>query len=155
MCIHKIYKNHPHLGELEDLLLKLDPQIENENISPCNYSDVDIMNHLKGVTVMHLNIQGLARKWEDFVDFLNNTKSAKNYPDIIMHYETYLDDHNQNKYQLPGYNLLYCNRVYRKGSGVAMYVKDHHNYTLRTDLTFTTEALEIIAIEIEIQWKNT
>lgn len=78
---------------------------------------------------LHLNIQGLPPKFDNFISMLN-TLSADNstfQPSIIALSETCLNDFNANSYSIAGYQPFISNHRKDNSShgGVGLYVKDN------------------------------
>ena len=67
---------------------------------------------------------------------------------IIAFSETWLKNHNCDRYGLDDYNAEHNCRPNRGGGGVSLYVKDTIEYTVRDDLCFQNDILETLFIEI-------
>ncbi len=75
---------------------------------------------------MHFNFRSLASKFDEFKLFLAQLKEKNLKPDIIMLYETWLNDVNKDLFSLDGYSFVEKHRGNDKGGGVALYVKNKH-----------------------------
>jgi len=96
--------------------------------------------------VIHLNIHSLPDKFDKLKLLLISTKLD---PDLILLCETFLNDKNQNLYQLIGYQFISKPRVNKACGGVAIYVKNELNFKMRNDISPHTEGIfETIMIEI-------
>ena len=119
------------------------------------YYDVDI-NILQDESdihfqykTLHLNIQGLHAKFDDFKFLLLQLNEQNIQLDIIMLCETFLNDNNADLYHIPGYHFVYHNRKNMIKGGVAMYIRDTLNYKLRNDISIFIEGeFECIFVEI-------
>jgi hypothetical protein len=80
------------------------------------YYDVDdmipqhVFNTAFQYKTLHLNIQGLNAKFDDFKTLLSQMNDKGIHLDIIMLCETFLNDDNANLFHLPGYSFIYQNR---------------------------------------------
>ena len=102
-------------------------------------------------SVLHLNIQGLCSS-------LNKSKSliAHSTPQAIRLCEIFLHKSNDMAFDISGYSLEFVNRLERKKGGLAFYIADYLDYTLRSDLCKHLDGIfECIFIEILINDKKT
>jgi exonuclease III len=98
---------------------------------------------------MHLNIQGLQSKFDDFKILLSQLQENDIVFDVILLCETFLNDSNAKLYDLPGYNFEYKNRQKLKKGGVCIYIRKTLNYKLLTDLSLFEEGeFESIFVEL-------
>jgi hypothetical protein len=118
------------------------------------YYDVcDIMPSNAHITsyqykVLHLNIQGLNAKFEDFKCLLSQLMDVHIHLDAILLCETFLNDQNAYLYAIPGYTFMYHNRQTMTKGGVAMYIRNTIKFKLREDLgCFYEGEFESICIE--------
>lgn len=101
-------------------------------------------------SVLHLNIHSLASKISHLRDMLDKLKNKKVIVHFIMLCETFLNDHNANMFQIPGYNFVHKNRINRSRGGVAMYILDTFTFKERPDLCINIEnQFESIAAEVK------
>ena len=82
----------------------------------------------------------------EFDLYLNNLNHE--FP-IIALSETWLKDHNCDRYGIDGYNAEHNCRPNRRGGGVSFYIKETIEYTVRDDLCFQNNILETLFIEID------
>lgn len=73
--------------------------------------------------------------------------------DIIGLCETRLSNDIQHLFEIPQYNAYFNNRS-RKSGGVSLYVHERLNSVLRTDLTYSENAIESVFAEIKTPTKN-
>ena len=93
----------------------------------------------------HLNLQGI-QNLNAFQNYLHNIQHQFT---VIGITETWLQNHNCNLYDMPGYALIECHRVTRMRGGVAIFLKDDVCYSIRTDLNHFDDVWESIFIEID------
>ena len=48
--------------------------------------------------------------------------------------ETWLDNSNDDIFNIPGYKFISNNRQHKRGGGVGLFIKDDLNFKLRSDL---------------------
>ena len=81
---------------------------------------------------------------------------ANSSPQIIGLCETFLHKGNDMLLDISGYNLEFVNRLERKKGGLAFYIADYLDYTLRSDLCKHLDGVfESVFIEILIDNKKT
>lgn len=98
--------------------------------------------------VMHLNIQGLNSKFEEFKILLAQMDEIQVKMDVILLCETFINDYNAALFNLPGYNLIYKNRKHMVKGGVAIYIRDTIQFKIRDDLSLFKEGeFESVFIE--------
>ena len=84
-----------------------------------------------------------------------NLSAFENYIQLLDHQftvigftETWLQDDSHDLYGLKCYHFIGNHRVNKTGGGVAICLKDHIDYTKRSDLSHISEDMESIFIEI-------
>ena len=135
---------------LEDSEQFNDNPIDNLNISSNYYSieEVDITAESK-FTIMHLNIQSLPSKFVKLKLLLSRLETIDVSLDCILLCETFLNNRNEDLYEIPGYAFLPNSRKKMTKGGVAIYIKDSHIYKERKDIsTFIEGEFESIFIEV-------
>ena len=82
---------------------------------------------------LHLNIQGLPIKYNNFVTFLNDFQFL---PSVIPLSETWLNEFNESSYDISGYHPLIAKSRPDNSDrgGVAFYVREDLNFIERPDL---------------------
>ena len=68
--------------------------------------------------------------------------------------ETWLKDDDCDLYDIEGYNKLEKHRQNRSGGGVAIFIKDSIEYTIRNDLITFNEHIESVFFEISKEHMN-
>ena len=136
-----------------------------DTLMESNYYDLEkLINHIKvhrnknrlSLNILHLNIQSLPSKFERFKDLIAQLEDQDIVLDAILLCETFLHDSNVDLYKLSGYNLIFRNRSRIKGGGVAIYLRDNFNYSIRNDIsTFIEGEFESLFIETTLLNKNT
>lgn len=98
-------------------------------------------NHL---SFFHLNIRSLQNK----VDELSTLLSTLNKKFVVVGItETWLQDLSLGV-KIDGYNFVYKNRSAKTGGGVGLYVSDHLDFRIRTDIyAYEDEVMESLFIE--------
>ena len=101
----------------------------------------------KAFSLLNCNIRSIQANFDNLVQFLNDL----NYPfDIINLSETLLNRSNDqiSNLDLPGYSFLSQPTTQRAG-GVGMYIKKGIQYSVRHDLTSSSDESEMLWVEIE------
>ena len=147
----------------EDITLPIidsDPDVQfynsqcNNHLQSCDYHIEDSFNRklsevdltTEPLSMIHLNIRSIAKNLNKFESYMNNVNHE--FP-IIAFSETWLQDHNQDNYNISGYNSEHNLRLSRAGGGVSLYIKDTIEYTVRDDLWYQNDTLETLFIEID------
>ena len=109
---------------------------------------------------MHLNIQGIRSSMTGLRHLINRMEHNKIIIDFILLCETFLHGHNNDDTykslcHIPGYKFIFKNRENRSKGGVAIYIRNEHNYRIRDDLSIFIEGeYETIFAEIKSQPHN-
>lgn len=98
--------------------------------------------------VKHLNIRSLRKC---FLTFLANINSIINKIQIIILCETNIADEENELYSIDGFNSIFLNRE-GKGSGIAIYIRDHMQYET---MNINMISAEILQVEIQYVTHNT
>jgi hypothetical protein len=94
-------------------------------------------------------VRSLPGKYDQIRSMVAKLKDIGISINFILLCETFLTDINCNLYQLPGYQFICNNRTYGKGGGVAMYICDEFQFSIRDDLTINeNQQFETIFAEI-------
>ena len=135
-------------------ILVILPDWVNENIeqSPADihkfHSSPEISScSNKAYSLLNCNIRSIQANFDNLVQFLHDL----NYPlNIISLSETWLNRANEeiSNLDLPGYSFLSQPTIQRAG-GVGMYIKKGIQYSVRHDLTSSTDESEMLWVEIE------
>ena len=97
---------------------------------------------------IHYNVRGLVSRLDDLKELLCNLKDKGIIPAALLLCETFLNVNNVRLCDIDGYTLVHNNRK-SKGGGVAMYIDNSLNFSLRDDLTFNIcNEFETIFIEL-------
>ena len=90
----------------------------------CKYVDFDnlttALNDCDGINVLQLNIRGLFSKLDCLRELLDELNNVRHKVDIIMLNETWVRPEQQPLCKLPGYQMLFKNRLNKRGGGVAI-----------------------------------
>ena len=68
---------------------------------------------------------------------------------VIGFTETWLKDANADILRINGYNAVHNCRTYRKGGGMASYIKDCLSYSIRKDVFDMNNVLETVVIDVD------
>ena len=105
--------------------------------------DLNRITIQRNLSMLHINIRSLAKNYDKLHQFICNLPFQ---PGIIAITETKLNiNSNTNNIQLDNYKLIHKDSMSRAG-GVAMYISNHLNFTINTDIELydkTTESLWI------------
>ena len=119
-------------------------EIEKE-LSPQNYA----------FKAMHFNIRSLNENFHKLQLLLHNITESKVSLDFLLLCETFMTDYNCMLFNLPGYSKVEHHRKNSRGGGVAIYVKNCHDYKIRNDLSYYEEGIfESIFIETTLNKKQ-
>ena len=90
-------------------------------------------------SMCHLNIRSLRKNFGSFEILLDGLQH--NFS-LFGAMETWLKDDDCDLYDIEGYNKLETHRQNRSGGGVAIFIKDSIEYTIRNDLITFNEHIE-------------
>ena len=93
----------------------------------------------------HLNIRSIRKNLSAFEILLNSLHHGFSLIGIT---ETWLKDEDCDLYNIPGYKMVERHRQNRSGGGIAIFIKDCFEFTIRSDLCTFNEYMESIFIEI-------
>lgn len=133
----------------------------------CNLDDINIslsdtsyvtLNEIKDIlhssidyntiNLLHVNCRSLPKNFDSLY-------STINYIDMpftaIAVSETWLKEHNESIFTIPGYDFVSCNRLLKTGGGVGLYINDKIKYRQISELTYVNETIECIFVEILIE----
>ena len=117
----------------------------------CQYYTMNKFNdsnfNNRGISLVHFNARSLKCNFNSICDCINNL----NYSfDVIAISETWIDDSfDVNYINIDGYNLYHINRNYKKGGGVALYVKNNLKCKLIVEQSVAhTDLYECVVIEL-------
>ena len=96
---------------------------------------------------LHLNIRSVNKNFEQLSLLLDNIKIDTF---VIGLTETWFTDDPHTMYSLSKHNLIFNNRVNRRGGGVAMYVPTHLPYIALNELNMMNHTLESVFVEIKL-----
>ncbi len=100
-------------------------------------------------TSLHINIQSLPAKFDRLKILIHELLENNIEIDFILLCETFLTDSTQHHFNMPGYNLICRNRPNTNRGGVAIYIKNKYNVTMREDIAINIPGVfESIFVEI-------
>ena len=102
---------------------------------------------IKDLNFLHLNIRSANKNFEQLSLILDNINTDSF---VIGLTETWFTDEPHSLYSLSRHNLVFNNRVNRRGGGVALYVPTHLHYTVLNELNKMSQTVESVFIEITL-----
>ena len=100
-------------------------------------------------TVLQLNVQGLCSSFDELKQIVRSGQ-----PDFIGLCETFLDSKTESLLHLFGHKMEYLNRNRIAKGGLAVYVSEYLQYSVRHDLSRNEEGIfESMLTEIKTQTK--
>ena len=137
----------------------VDPDIHffntfNQHLAKCNYLTDESFTRLmhkstlkeQSFSLCHLNIRSIRKNLGAFESFIDTLQYE--FP-IIGLTETWLSDHDNDLYNITGFNMIENHRSEKSGGGVAICVKESIDYNSRADLGIFNDLVESIYIEID------
>ncbi len=100
------------------------------------------------LSFMHLNIRSIVNKFDSFKQLINSL----NIPfQVIGLTETWLNDNNDDLFELENYDFVNVNRYSKNGGGVGIFISNQMKYKSRKDLNLNYEnTIESVFIELII-----
>jgi len=95
--------------------------------------------------MLHVNCRSI-RKYFNLLTSLLEVIKGKLF--FIAVTEIWLAAMNEHIYEIEGYNFVSIIRSDKRGGGVGLYVNNDFVFKLRNDLSFSTDVLECIFVEI-------
>ena len=99
------------------------------------------------LNLLHLNIRSANKNFEQLSLLLDKIEIDSF---VIGLTETWFTDNPHTIHSLSKHNLIFNNRVNRRGGGVALYVPIHFHYIVLNDLNLMNETMETVFIEITL-----
>ena len=139
---------------------EIDPDVHfygercSETLHSCNYYQSQLFNeeikkkriHDKCFSLLHSNIRSAKKNLGTLEHYLNTLHH--NFT-IIGISESWLKDHNADRYGIDGYQAVHKYRPTWTGGGVSIFVQDSIDYFQRPDLCYQNKYIESIFIEID------
>ena len=116
----------------------------NDKLNANNITNTDL-------SLLHLNVRSMRNKFDSILNYLNSL--AHDFS-VIALTETWLNDNDDETFQLPGYNLTQLNRNNKNGGGICVFTKENLKIKPRTDLTIENDSKNIESLFIEIINEN-
>ena len=139
--------NHNEPIELMEIIEEYSSILENcKNFTISQYNETVSrkMDSIKNLlTINFLNIDGNTTSFDCLATTL---QTFKNKSSVIGIAETNTSDSNDNLYTLDGYSSIYMKKIEskKKGSGVAMYIRDGIPYVRTDELSTVNKDIEIL-----------
>ena len=134
-----------------DLLSNIDPDINDNRQSNCQYFDSTLFNNkfgnMNNMSIFHCNIRSSSHNLSHLKNYLATLNLEFSIIGISENWGTIQNIDVQN---IPGYSHKYCIRTNgKKCGGVSLYVKKSISYKVRTKLAFQTNDFESLVIEFD------
>ncbi len=106
-----------------------------------SYCDIEDLNstidtfRLSQYCALHLNIHSLPSKYSHLRNIIDEVKGNGITIHFILLCETFLTEANSAMFPIPGYCFVHCSRSSLTRGGVAMYIHDSFNFSVREDLS--------------------
>ena len=109
-------------------------------------------NGINTFSLLHVNIRSMNKNFES----LNNLLDQSNFNFSVLGLsETWFSDKPNSLFSIPGFDLVYNNRINKTGGGVGMYISSAYRYSERPNLNYMNDSIETIFVEIEsVERKN-
>ena len=98
--------------------------------------------------VMHINCRSIP---SNYVSLLSTLSPLKKSISAICVSETWLKAHNENLFQLPGYNFVSNSRPLKIGGGVGIYLDKAFRFNILHDVTIMSDTIECIFVELSLE----
>lgn len=97
-------------------------------------------------SVIHLNARSLVNNFDKFKQLFDNIDHSFSAIGVT---ETWLNDHNSDQVNIPGYNFISNNRSTKIGGGTGIYLQSHFEFKSRNECNFSNpDVIESLFIEI-------
>ena len=141
MCLNNSYYQNNITDNLSTLL---DEEII-QSLVNCSYQSPDEIKNKEGLTVLHLNIQSLAAKFNELKILLSNIQDSV---DVLVLCETFIKHDRKTRFEIKGFSDYHFIRENERGGGLSIYIKNCINHIVRDDLNEMKENCECAFIEI-------
>ena len=137
-----------------DLQMKKLSIVDKDFIDNCDYFETDNnLDHTLGLNddlnIIQLNIRGLIGKQQTLIQETTSKNSNKKI-DIYILCETWLNEHNNGRINVPNYSYIGKHRKNKKGGGVGILIHNTLTHKKRSDIALpNTSDLESIFVEIK------
>ena len=142
--------------DLNSLLEDFDNPLLN-NCKYCLPEEVNTLSFNKAkLKLLHLNIHSLPNKIDSLMSLLDCLNNKDYEIDLISLCETFINDYNVSRCNIPNYNFEEIHRKEMSRGGVGIYINKNLKYKLRPDLSVFDEGyFESIFLEITTGNKHT
>ena len=104
---------------------------------------------------LHLNIRSLASNFDKLNVIIGDFLSKNCDLDFIFLCETFLTDLNSSLFNIEGFQKVEKHRSCTRGGGVALYINNKHDFSVRNDLSHFEEGIfESIFVELNTGTRN-
>ena len=74
--------------------------------------------------------------------------------DVVLLCETWVTKNMKDLIHIPGYDFVGIERTSKKGGGIGLLIANEIKYKIRNDITYMTEELECLTVELLIKGRN-
>ena len=118
----------------------------------CDFFKQSKHAHNGQFNLLHINCRSLKANYSSILNLLDNSRMT--YSAIALT-ETWLNETNDDIFQIEGYTFISRNRKGSKsGGGVGLYVNDCFDVNVRNDLSTSNEVLECVFVEVRQKLKH-
>ena len=142
--------------DLNSLLEDFDNPLLN-NCKYCLPEEVNTLSFSKSkLKIIHLNIHSLPNKVDSLMSLLDCLKNKGYEIDLILLCETFVNDYNVPRCNIPNYNFEEIHRKEMSRGGVGIYINKKLRYKVRSDLSIFNEGyFESLFLEITSGGRHT
>ena len=135
-------------------LTKLDESLWSDK---CDYYDpnkcTDLNPNQYNLIIMQLNIRSILAHQYELTQLLHTMSNRNSRVDIVLLCETFLSCKTVKLVNIPGYELVYNNRISSKGGGVGILIRNGIPYKRNNSLSMMIEK-ELESVYIDIATRN-
>ncbi|XP_030762137.1 uncharacterized protein LOC115886949, partial [Sitophilus oryzae] len=108
------------------MILTMISPMNNNHIAVRQFESIDLLNRSlsnnnKSINILYLNACSIKNKLDKLQAYISHIQIQTH---IIIVTETWVEKHEENFYNLPGYNVTYSSRT-KKGGGCAIFIKNN------------------------------
>ena len=132
----------------------IDGMFRNKIDENCDYHDTDekIQKSLLDISIVQLNVRGLASKKDELEQLLKNIEKSS-MPEVVILCETWLTPSSP-PLNFIGYDFVGKNRTHKRGGGVGLLISKSVKYRLRTDIEIDDTNCENCFVELKLDSGN-
>ena len=152
----------PNPLNTHDQELNLNDMFEESPIGHCDSQYLELEDLVTNIDhnsfqykALHLNIRSLAANFDKLNMIIGNFLTNNCDLDFILLCETFLTDLNNSLFNIDGFQKVEKHRIHSRGGGVALYINNKYEFSMRDDLSCFEEGLfESLFVEINTGTRN-